>query len=185
MSAVHKEEVRVFQSSLDKTTVNSTVFAQPSFYMGIGNGLLMVLTQLYPLEFVTPKVMTMSYNSIKAYSLVSVPFCFISGVYFAIASIIATAPTPLAGHLMGYSFSLLIGLTMMNFRRVSWYYPLMGLGYMSYGSLHHYRRMMVFGDNAPIFNWSDFGAIYADMRTERAKEKELHRKQREATRSIR
>lgn len=173
---VAKEEVKVFQSTLDKTTVNTTVFSQPSFYMGIGNFLLMILTQRFPEELMTPKVLTMSYNGIKAPALLAVPFCFLSGAYFAVASIITTSSTPLKGHLLGYGVSLSVGLVFLSLRRVSWYYPLLGISYLGYGGLHHYRRMMVYGDNAPVFNWSDFGEIYSDWRLQRKQKREMKAK---------
>ncbi|KAI5690430.1 hypothetical protein MNV84_03515 [Leishmania braziliensis] len=166
-----REEVRVFQSTLDKRIVTTTVFAQPSFYMGLGSALVMVLTQRFPEEFMLRKYLTMSYNGIRAPSLLAIPFCAISGMYFSIASVITAAPTPLMGHLLGYGVSLSIGLTMLSLRRVSWYYPLLGLMYLSFGGLHHYRKMMVYGDNAPIFYWSDFREIYHDRKARRLEKK--------------
>ncbi|KAG5505651.1 hypothetical protein JKF63_04986 [Porcisia hertigi] len=167
-----REEVRVFQSALDKRTVTTTVFAQPSFYMGLGSALLMVLTQRFPEELMPRKYMSMSYHGIRAPSLLAIPFCAISGVFFSVASIITTAPTPLMGHLLGYGVSLGVGLTMLLLRRVSWYYPLLGFMYLSFGGLHHYNQMMVYGDNAPIFHWSDFGEIYRHRQAQRL-EKQL------------
>ncbi|CBZ26758.1 conserved hypothetical protein [Leishmania mexicana MHOM/GT/2001/U1103] len=166
-----REEVRVFQSTLDKRTVTTTVFAQPSFYMGLGSALVMVLTQRFPEELMLRKHLTMSYNGIRAPSLLAIPFCAISGMYFSIASVITAAPTPLLGHLFGYGVSVGVGLTMLWLRRVSWYYPLLGIMYLSFGSLHHYRKMMVYGDNAPIFYWSDFGEIYRDRKARRLEKK--------------
>lgn len=174
-----REEVRVFQSALDKRTVTTTVFAQPSFYMGLGSALVMVLTQRFPEEFMTRKYLSMSYNGIRAPSLLAIPFCIISGVYFSVASVVTSAPSPLVGHLFGYGVSLGIGLSMLSLRRISWYYPLLGMMYLSFGGLHHYRKMMVYGDNAPIFYWSDFGEIYRDWRARR-KEKREHRSQKAA-----
>lgn len=162
-----KEEVRVFQSSLEKRTVTTTVFAQPAFYMGLTNALVMMLTQRFPEEFMQRKYLTMTYNGIRAPSLLAIPFCMISGVYFSVASIICSSPSPLSGHLVGYAASLGLGLTMMTLRRVSWYYPLLGVMYLSFGGLHHYRKMMVYGDNAPIFHWSDFSVIYREMQRRR------------------
>lgn len=173
------EEVRVFQSALDKRTVTTTVFAQPSFYMGLGSALVMVLTQRFPEEFMPRRFLSMSYNGIRAPALLSIPFCVISGIYFSVASVITTAPSPLVGHLFGYGVSLGVGLTMLSLRRVSWYYPLLGLMYLSFGGLHHYRKMMVYGDNAPIFYWSDFGEIWRDMRARR-QEKKQHQQQKES-----
>ncbi|KPI85323.1 hypothetical protein ABL78_5605 [Leptomonas seymouri] len=174
-----REEVRVFQSALDKRTVTTTVFAQPSFYMGLGSAVVMVLTQRFPEEFMLRKYLTMSYNGIRAPSLLAIPFCVISGIYFSVASVITTAPNPLAGHLFGYGVSLGLGLTMLSMRRISWYYPLLGLMYMSFGGLHHYRKAMVYGDNAPIFRWSDFGEIYRDIQARRREERQ-HSQQKES-----
>lgn len=171
-----REEVRVFQSALDKRTVTTTVFAQPAFYMGLGSALVMVLTQRFPEEFMTRKYLTMSYNGIRAPSLLAIPFCVISGIYFSVASVVTTAPSPLVGHLFGYGVSLGIGLSMLSLRRISWYYPLLGMMYLSFGGLHHYRKMMVYGDNAPMFYWSDFGEIYRDWRARRRERRE-HRHQ--------
>lgn len=173
-----REEVRVFQSALDKRTVTTTVFAQPAFYMGLGSALVMVLTQRFPEEFMPRRLLTMSYNGIRAPSLLAIPFCVISGIYFSVASVITAAPSPLVGHLFGYGVSLGVGLTMLSLRKVSWYYPLLGVMYLSFGGLHHYRKMMVYGDNAPIFYWSDFGEIYRDMRARRqAKKQHLQEKE--------
>ncbi|KPA78113.1 putative mitochondrial hypothetical protein [Leptomonas pyrrhocoris] len=174
-----REEVRVFQSALDKRTVTTTVFAQPAFYMGLVSALAMVFTQRFPEEFMPRKYLTMSYNGIRAPSLLTIPFCVISGIYFSVASVITTAPSPLVGHLFGYGVSLGVGLTMLSLRRISWYYPLFGLMYLSFGGLHHYRKMMVYGDNAPIFYWSDFGEISRDMRARR-REKRQHLQQKES-----
>ncbi|KAK7200148.1 hypothetical protein NESM_000065300 [Novymonas esmeraldas] len=166
-AASGREEVRVFQSTLDKRTVTTTVFAQPSFYMALGSALVMALTQRFPEEFMLRKHLTMSYRGIRAPSLLTIPFCVISGIYFSVASVITAAPTPLVGHLIGYGASVGVGLTMLSLRRVSWYYPLLGLMYLSFGGLHHYRKMMVYGDNAPMFYWSDFGEIYRARKAHR------------------
>lgn len=182
-----KEEVKVFQSTIDKSTVTTTIFSQPSFFMGVGNSLLMILTQRFPEEFMTSRYLTMSYNGLKAPALLTVPFCFISGAYLAVASIITTSPTPLKGHLLGYGVSLSFGLIFLTLRRISWYYPLLGVMYLSYGGLHHYRRMMVYGDNAPVFYWSDFGEIHRDWKQQRQykREKQIHQQhQRAARRAI-
>jgi hypothetical protein len=177
-SQPEREEVRVFQSALDRRSVTTTVFAQPSFYMGLGSAVVMVLTQHFPEEFMPRKYLTMSYNGIRAPSLLTIPFCVISGIYLSVASVITASPSPLVGHLFGYGVSLGVGLTMLSLRRISWYYPLLGLMYLSFGGLHHYRKMMVYGDNAPIFYWSDFGEIYRDMRARRREKKQrLHQQQ--------
>lgn len=184
---VVKEEVKAFQATLDKSTVAATVFFQPSFYMALASGLFMIVTQRFPEELMTPKMLTMSYNGIKASALLSFPFCLISGIYFAVASAITTSPVPLKGHFLGYSVSLSLGLFFLTLRRVSWYYPLLGVFYLSYGSLHHYRRMMVYGDNAPVFNWNDFGEIYRDWKLQRRLKREAtaNGQQRSVRQSIR
>ncbi|ORC89344.1 uncharacterized protein TM35_000121190 [Trypanosoma theileri] len=155
-----KQDVRVFQSTIDTSSIVSTVFNQPSFYMGIVNMVIMYLTQRFPEELMSPKYLTMTYNGIRAPAMLTIPFCCIAGGYFSVASVISTSAFPLAGHLCGYTLSLGVGLTMLTFRRVSWYYPLLGVMYLSFGGFHHYRRMMVYGDNAPIYNWGDMSEIW-------------------------
>lgn len=155
-----KKDVRVFQSGIDSSSVVSTVFNQPSMYMGVVNMLIMYLTQRFPEELMSPKYMAMTYNGIRAPAMLTIPFCCIAGAYFSVASIISTSAVPLSGHLYGYALSLGVGLTMLTFRRVSWYYPLLGVMYLSFGGFHHYRRMMMYGDNAPIYNWGDATEIW-------------------------
>ncbi|KAG5479715.1 hypothetical protein LSCM4_05721 [Leishmania orientalis] len=179
------EEIRVFQSTLDKRTVTTSVFAQPSFYMGLGSALVMVLTQRFPEEFMPRQYLTMSYNGIRASSLLTIPFCTISGVFFSISSVVTAAPTPLVGHLLGYGFSVGVGLTMLSLRRVSWYYPLLGLMYLCFGGLHHYRKLMVHGDNAPLFYWSDFGEIYRDRKAYRQEKRRRTEEKKAAVRQDR
>nr|CCC93400.1 conserved hypothetical protein [Trypanosoma congolense IL3000] len=166
-----KKDVRVFQSSIDTSSVSTTIFSQPTLYMGIANIILMYTTQRFPEEFMTPKYMTMSYNGVRARAMLTIPFCCIGSAYFAIASIITKSSSPLAGHLLGYGVSLGVGLTMMTFRRVSWYYPVLGLMYLSFGGFHHYRRMMIHGDNAPIYSWGDLTEIREARRQRKLEER--------------
>ncbi|KAH9597786.1 hypothetical protein LSM04_008296 [Trypanosoma melophagium] len=181
-----KQDVRVFQSTIDTSSIVSTVFNQPSFYMGIVNMIIMYLTQRFPEELMSPKYLTMTYNGIRAPAMLTIPFCCIAGGYFSVASVISTSAFPLAGHLCGYTLSLGVGLTMLTFRRVSWYYPLLGVMYLSFGGFHHYRRMMVYGDNAPIYNWGDATEIWnarveakREARQQRLLEKEMMSSQNE------
>ncbi|KAG8346133.1 hypothetical protein TRVL_03045 [Trypanosoma vivax] len=171
-----KQDVRVFQSSIDGSSVSTTAFNQPSFYMGLVNMIIVYLTQRFPDEFLAPRYMKMTYNGVRASAMLTIPFCCISGAYFCVASIINKSPTPLAGHLLGYTVSLGIGLTMLTLRRVSWYYPLLGTMYLTYGGLHHYRRMMVYGDNSPIYNWGDATEIWKSRSA--AKEQRLEERRR-------
>ncbi|EPY42161.1 hypothetical protein AGDE_01762 [Angomonas deanei] len=129
--------------------------------MGVGNMAIMYLVHRFPSEFLPAKYMNMSYNGLRAPAMLTIPFCLISGLYFSVSSTIAGSSTPLKGHLYGYTVSLSLGIGMIALRRVSWYYPLLGCMYLAFGGFHHYRRMMLYGDNAPIFNWSDFKELYA------------------------
>ncbi|EAN77616.1 uncharacterized protein TEOVI_000578500 [Trypanosoma equiperdum] len=173
-SGTAKHDVKVFRSSIDTSSVSKTIFSQPTLYMGIVNLILMYATQRFPEEFMTPKYMTMSYNGVRARAMLTIPFCCIGSAYFAVASIITKSSSPLAGHLLGYGVSLGVGLTMMTFRRVSWYYPLLGLMYLSFGGFHHYRRMMVYGDNAPIYNWGDLTEIWSARRQRKLEGRKKH-----------
>ncbi|EPY27108.1 hypothetical protein STCU_01387 [Strigomonas culicis] len=163
-SRARREEVKVFRSSLDKRTISTTLFTQPSFYMALGNMALMYITHRFPEEFLPPRYLSMSYNGLKASSMLAIPFCAISGFYFSIASIVSASPDSLGGHLYGFTVSTGVGLGMMGLRRVSWYYPLLGAAYLAFGGLHHYRRLMLYGDNAPLMCVSDMREIWSDIR---------------------
>lgn len=162
------EEVRVYQTSIDKRMLTGSALLQPSFFMGLANMLILVLTQRFPEEFMLRKYLTMSYKGVRTKSMLTIPFCLISGSYFAVASILCNASSPLAGHLVGCCLSFGIGASMLSLHRVSWYYPALALMYFSFGGFHHYRRMMMYGDNAPVFYWSDFSEIWRARHGNRA-----------------
>lgn len=163
-----QDESRVFQVSVDKRTLTTTVFTQPSFYMGCFSMGMMMATQKFPEELLPAKYLSMRYNGVRVTAMLAMPFCVLGGLYFGVASIITTSPIPTAGHLLGYGLSLTTGLSMMALYKVSWYYPLLGCVYFAFGGFHHYRRLMVCADNAPLFYFSDFSDIrkYRKMRKE-------------------
>lgn len=104
----------------------------------------------------------------------TVPFLSLSIVYCAIASLICTGPTPLLGHSIGTLVSATTGLYLCALGRTSLIYPTLGCGYLAFGAFHHYRRLMIESDNAPLFYWSDFVDIYHARKSRRiaAKEKQ-------------
>lgn len=174
MSAQQKgaenKEVKVFATGVDTDTLISTVLMQPSLYMGFANIVLMILSQRFPEEFLPQHLLNRRYNGIRLYRMVSIPFCGATMFYFAAASG-ASGDNPIGGHLGGFVTSMTLAGGFFAARKVSFYYPLLGMMYLTFGSFHHYRKMKLFGNNAPIYQWGDATNIWNDWRAKRAQAK--------------
>lgn len=165
--AQNVREVKVFSTSIDTDTLIGTVAMQPSLYMAVFSMAMMGLSQKFPSEFLPPNLLHKKYNGMRMVRMTAVPFCAASVLYLAAASG-CSSPQPLGGHLGGFITSVSLAVGFIAARKVSWYYPLIGMVYFTFGSMHHYRRMKLLGSNAPVYQWGDATAIWRHWRARKA-----------------
>lgn len=171
---ISSKEVKVFSSGVDMDSLLSTVLIQPSLYMGLANMVLMGVSQRFPDEFLPPHLRNRMYNGIRLKRMVVIPFCTATILYLASASG-ASRPNPLGGHLGGFVTSMGLAAGFFAARSVSWYYPLLATMYFTFGCFHHYRKMKLLGNNAPIYSYGDATAIYRNWKETRAAKKNARR----------
>jgi hypothetical protein len=182
-SSPQAKEVKVFATAMDADTLVSTVLVQPSLYMAFANMALMVMSQRFPEEFLPPSMVHKRYNGVRMTRLTAAPFCTAAMLYLAAASM-ASTPTPVGGHLAGFTTSMVLAAGFMSARKVSWYYPLLSIMYFTFGSFHHYRKMKMFSCNAPVYRYGDATEIWRHWRGQKKKEKEDRRKRKEELKSL-
>lgn len=177
-----KKELKVFATSVDTDTLISTVLVQPSLYMAFANMALMVMSQRFPEEFLPPSLQHKRHNGVRLTRLTAAPFCTAAMLYLAAASL-TSSQSPLAGHLAGFTTSVVLAGGFMAARKVSWYYPLLSIMYATFGGFHHYRKMNLHSCNAPIYQYGDATEIWRHWRAEKRKEKEDRRRRRDELRA--
>lgn len=173
----------MFATAMDADTLVATVLMQPSLYMAFANMGLMVMSQRFPEEFLPASMVHKRYNGIRMTRLTAAPFCTAAMLYLAAASM-ASTPSPVGGHLAGFSTSMVLAAGFMSARKVSWYYPLLSIMYFTFGSFHHYRKMKLFSCNAPVYQYGDFTEIWRHWRGEKKKAKEDRRRRKEELQSL-
>lgn len=180
---VQGKEVKVFSTAMDADTLVSTVLMQPSLYMAFANMALMVVSQRFPEEFLPAAQIHKRYNGIRLTRFTAAPFCSAAMLYLATASM-ASTPTPVGGHLVGFSTSMLLAAGFMCAKRVSWYYPLLSIMYFTFGSFHHYRKLKLHSCNAPLYSYGDATEIWRHWRATKKSEKEDRRRRKEELASL-
>ena len=147
-------------------TDSFTTYTQPSFFMATACLILTYFTSVWADYLLPTRFKGKMLNGIRFRSFVSIPYILIGSSYVAVAATLARG-MDMAGHFAGLGVSTIGGLALSAMFRTSFIYPVLGAPFLAFGGVHHYRKLMIITDNAPLYHWGDMSAIWTDFKARR------------------
>lgn len=151
----------------DYETDSITNYTQPAFgmsflSMALGYFVSCNVEQFMPKRLVDKRLA----NGVRVRNLFPAPYLLVGSFYVAVAATLARG-MDVAGHFGGLTVSTVAGLAFASQYKTTWYYTIIGAGYLGYGLLHHYRKLMILTDNAPLYEKGDFSEIWREIKRKR------------------